>query len=122
MVLEELGGKIAGALAQLSNKNVIDEKVLQDVLKEIATALLQADVNVKHVLKLREDVKAKVCSESVFHVSWPVLNAVEHITMQLHGIPEQCHASCHIGCCESTQFLLYMTSPDVVSATCTAIQ
>lgn len=65
MVLEELGSRIAGALANLSNTSVIDETVLNDCLKEIATALLQADVNVKHVAKLREEVKKKVKIDDV---------------------------------------------------------
>lgn len=65
MVLEELGSRIAGALAQLSNTSVIDETVLNECLKEIATALLQADVNVKHVAKLREEVKKKVKIDDV---------------------------------------------------------
>lgn len=33
------------------------EKVLQALLKEICTALLEADVNVKLVVKLRENVR-----------------------------------------------------------------
>lgn len=65
MVLEELGSRIAGALSQLSNTSVIDETVLNECLKEIATALLQADVNVKHVAKLREEVKKKVKIDDV---------------------------------------------------------
>lgn len=65
MVLEELGSRIAGALSQLSNNSVIDETVLNECLKEIATALLQADVNVKHVAKLREEVKKKVKIDDV---------------------------------------------------------
>jgi hypothetical protein len=59
MVLNELGSKIADALASISNAETIDEKVLDACLKEIATALLQADVNVKLVMNLRNNVKAR---------------------------------------------------------------
>jgi signal recognition particle GTPase len=49
MVLNELGAKITGALAAMSNQMVIDEKVLDACLKEICSALLQSDVNVRLV-------------------------------------------------------------------------
>lgn len=60
MVLGELGNKIAGALHKLSNSTVIDEAVLDACLKEIMTALLQADVNIKYVMKLRDAVKMQI--------------------------------------------------------------
>lgn len=53
MVLAELGQRIAGALSSLNTVTVVDEAVLDGVLKEIATALLQADVNVRLVANLR---------------------------------------------------------------------
>ena len=65
MVLEELGGRISRALAQMSSASVVDEKVLNDCIKEIATALLQADVNVSNVAKLRDNVKNKVKLDEV---------------------------------------------------------
>lgn len=46
MVLTELGSKIAGALRRLGESPVIDEEVLEGLLKEVCTALLQADVRV----------------------------------------------------------------------------
>mmetsp|Transcript_16046 Transcript_16046/g.43028 ORF Transcript_16046/g.43028 Transcript_16046/m.43028 type:complete len:488 (-) Transcript_16046:62-1525(-) len=65
MVLESLGGRIAGALRKMSNATVIDEDVLNSMLGEIARALLEADVNVKTVAALRRDVRAAVDLESV---------------------------------------------------------
>eukprot|EP00884_Botryococcus_braunii_P010969 jgi/Botrbrau1/19874/Bobra.0663s0002.1 len=59
MVLNELGNKIAQALASINNAETIDEKVLDACLKEISTALLQADVNVKLVMNLRNNVKTR---------------------------------------------------------------
>ena len=49
MVLNELGSKITAALARVQNAEVIDDALLDAVLKDIATALLQADVNVRQV-------------------------------------------------------------------------
>jgi signal recognition particle subunit SRP54 len=57
MVLGELGNRIAAALQNLNNTTVIDEAVLDACLKEIMTALLQADVNIQYVMKLRDAVK-----------------------------------------------------------------
>ena len=59
-MLGELGNRIAGALHKLSNSTVIDEAVLDACLKEIMTALLQADVNIKYVMKLRDAVKMQI--------------------------------------------------------------
>lgn len=60
MVLAELGQKVTAALASLSAAPIIDEAVLDACLKEIAAALLQADVNVRLVAGLRNNVKKRV--------------------------------------------------------------
>lgn len=60
MVLADLGRKITSALRSLSNATVINEEVLQAMLKEICTALLEADVNVKLVGKMRGNVRAAI--------------------------------------------------------------
>lgn len=65
MVLNELGSRITQALAAMSNAMVIDEAVLDACLKEIATALLQADVNVRLVANLRNGVKKRVNVEEL---------------------------------------------------------
>ncbi|KAG8967944.1 Signal recognition particle [Tulasnella sp. 419] len=60
MVLADLGRRINSAFAQLSRSPVIDDKALDALLKEVASALLESDVNVKLVATLRQKVKAKV--------------------------------------------------------------
>lgn len=60
MVLAELGTQITRAISSLGAAMIIDEKVLDALLKEIATALLQADVNVRQVANLRNGVKKRV--------------------------------------------------------------
>eukprot|EP00794_Sanderia_malayensis_P017505 gene17505-19255_t len=57
MVLADLGRKITSALRSLSNATVINEEVLNAMLKEICAALLEADVNVQLVKRLRENIK-----------------------------------------------------------------
>ncbi|KAH8916798.1 SRP54-domain-containing protein [Atractiella rhizophila] len=60
MVLSDLGRKISTSLNSLLSNPIIDEKSLDASLKEIASALLTADVNVKLVQRLRTRVKQKV--------------------------------------------------------------
>lgn len=59
MVLAELGRKITSALRGLNSATIIDQKVLDDLLKEVCTALLEADVNIRLVKQLRENVKSQ---------------------------------------------------------------
>ena len=47
MVLAELGRKITGALHNLGKATVINEDVLNSLLKEVCSALLEADVNIR---------------------------------------------------------------------------
>lgn len=57
MVLAELGQKLASALKKLNTVAVVDEKVLAEILNDIASALLSADVNIKFVKRLQEHIK-----------------------------------------------------------------
>eukprot|EP01069_Polyplicarium_translucidae_P006598 Polyplicarium_translucidae@DN2989_c0_g1_i1.p1 len=60
MVLAELGSQIASALQKLQSSSVVDEKALDDCLKEITAALVHGDVNVRHVASLKTSVKNAV--------------------------------------------------------------
>ena len=57
MVLAELGRKITTALRSLGSATVINDEILQAVIQEICKALLEADVNVRLVKRLRDNVK-----------------------------------------------------------------
>lgn len=65
MVLADLGKQLTGALAKLgggggyssSSSSPLDEALVDAVLKDIAAALLTADVNVKLVMTLRQEIK-----------------------------------------------------------------
>ncbi|KPP63373.1 signal recognition particle 54 kDa protein-like [Scleropages formosus] len=65
MVLADLGRKITLALRSLSNATIINEEVLNAMLKEVCAALLEADVNIKLVKQLRENVKAAIDLEEM---------------------------------------------------------
>jgi signal recognition particle subunit SRP54 len=60
MVLAELGTKIQDALKKMNKATAIDDKLLQEILQEIAMALLAADVNIKYVARMRDNVKTQV--------------------------------------------------------------
>ena len=53
MVLADLGRKLTAALHSLGTATVIDEDVLNAMLKDICAALLEADVNIMLVKRLR---------------------------------------------------------------------
>ncbi|KAG7188367.1 hypothetical protein KM043_008021 [Ampulex compressa] len=65
MVLADLGRKITSALRSLSNATIINEEVLNSMLKEICAALLEADVNIRLVKKLRENVRQVIDFEDM---------------------------------------------------------
>ncbi|KAJ3214264.1 Signal recognition particle [Dinochytrium kinnereticum] len=65
MVLVDLGRKLQSALHSLTKETVIDEKVLASLLKDICSALLQADVNAKLVGRLRDNIKKLVNLEEL---------------------------------------------------------
>ncbi|XP_023346359.1 signal recognition particle 54 kDa protein [Eurytemora carolleeae] len=65
MVLADLGRKITAALHSLGKATVIDEEVLNSMLKEICAALLEADVNIMLVKRLRENVKKAIDFDEV---------------------------------------------------------
>ena len=60
MVLAELGEQISNALKKLNRAKEIDDKLLDDILKEICNALMTSDVNFKHVMELRKTVNTQI--------------------------------------------------------------
>ena len=60
MVLAELGGKLRDSLRKLHHNTNISEQHVNSLLSEISRALIEADVNVKLVMGLRDNVKQKV--------------------------------------------------------------
>lgn len=60
MVLGDLGKKLSSCLQKLNARTVIDEEAIDLCLKEIAKALLEADVNVRYVSRLRSSIRNQV--------------------------------------------------------------
>ena len=44
----------------MSRAQVIDDKLLDEILKEICNALMYSDVNIKYVMELRKKVNVKL--------------------------------------------------------------
>ncbi len=64
MVLDNLGSSLKSAIQKLANAGKIDKEVIDDVVKDIQRALIQADVNVKLVMKLSNRIKERALTEA----------------------------------------------------------
>eukprot|EP01041_Mallomonas_annulata_P005986 gene5986-12068_t len=60
MVLAELGDRLTKALRRLHSSTVVDDEVVSSIQQDICRALLEADVNVKIVGKLRNNIKTRL--------------------------------------------------------------
>ncbi|OMP00651.1 hypothetical protein COLO4_12503 [Corchorus olitorius] len=60
MVLAELGGSISKAIHRMTNATIINDKVLDECLNEIARALLQADVRFNLISDMQANIRKTV--------------------------------------------------------------
>lgn len=63
MVLDKLGNSLQDALKKLIGAGRIDEKTVDEVVRDIQRALLQADVNVRLVMTLSQKIKQRSLKE-----------------------------------------------------------
>ncbi|MFP4567780.1 MAG: signal recognition particle receptor subunit alpha [Candidatus Woesearchaeota archaeon] len=63
MVLESLSNSLRGTLKKITNALFVDEKLINELIKDIQRALLQSDVNVKLVLELTSKIKTRALNE-----------------------------------------------------------
>ena len=63
MVLDNLGGSLRNALKKIASANKIDKALVDEAVREIQRALLQADVNVKLVMQLSNTIKSRALDE-----------------------------------------------------------
>jgi signal recognition particle subunit SRP54 len=63
MVLEKLGESLRKTLSKLAGSLFIDEKLINELIKEIQRALLQSDVNVNQVFELSSKIKERALKE-----------------------------------------------------------
>ncbi|WP_424359510.1 signal recognition particle protein Srp54 [Methanocella sp. MCL-LM] len=64
MVLDNLGTSLKDALKKIANSGKIDKEVIDEVVKDIQRAMIQADVNVRLVMKLSSQIKNRALTEA----------------------------------------------------------
>lgn len=62
-MLDNLGSNLKDALRKLAGKTVIDRVAVEELVKDLQRALLQADVNVKQVMQLSQTIKKRSLDE-----------------------------------------------------------
>jgi signal recognition particle subunit SRP54 len=63
MVMDNLGGSLRNALRKIASANRIDKALVDEAVREIQRALLQADVNVKLVMLLSNRIRERALKE-----------------------------------------------------------
>ncbi|HII60661.1 signal recognition particle protein Srp54 [Pyrococcus horikoshii] len=63
MVLDSLGRALSNALKKIARAGSVDEALVKEVVRDIQRALLQADVNVRLVLKLTKEIQRRALEE-----------------------------------------------------------
>lgn len=78
--MEKLGGSLQDALKKLVGAGRIDERTVNEVVKDIQRALLQSDVNVKLVMEMSKHIKERAMKEDVPKG----MNPREHVIRIVH--------------------------------------
>ena len=63
IMLDKLGENLNKALNKLKTAAFVDKKLIKEVIKDIQRALIQADVNVKLVLKMSKEIERRALEE-----------------------------------------------------------
>ena len=75
MVLDSLGEKLRGTLQKLSKSLFVDQSLIEEIVRDIQRALIQADVKVSLVLDITKRIKERALKEEL-----QGLDKKEHIT------------------------------------------
>lgn len=75
MVLDKLGSSLKSTLSKIAKSVFVDEKLVNELIKEIQKALLQSDVNVQLVFDLSKKIKDRALNEE----EKPGLTKKEHL-------------------------------------------
>src|SRR3989338_9848421 len=63
MVLDKLGSSLKDTLSKIAKSIFVDDKLINELVKDIQRALLQSDVNVKLVFELTNKIKESITKE-----------------------------------------------------------
>ena len=83
MAFEGLSEKLNGVFKKLRGKGVLSEKDINDAMREVKLALLEADVNYKVVKDFVENVKTKALGEEVLKSLTPGQQVVKIVNDEL---------------------------------------
>jgi signal recognition particle subunit SRP54 len=64
-MLDKLGTSLKDALKKLAGKTVVDRAAVEELVKDLQRALIQADVNVKLVMALSQSIKRRALEEQL---------------------------------------------------------
>ena len=87
MAFESLSDKLQNAFGKLRGKGVITENDINDAMREVKLALLEADVNFKVVKEFIADVKEKCLGAEVMQSLTPAQQIIK-IVNQGHRRPQ----------------------------------
>ncbi len=83
MAFENLSEKIQSALGQLTGKGKLTEKDVDNALREVRLALLEADVNFKVVRDFIKDVKVRAIGDEVMKSLTPGQHVIKIVNEEL---------------------------------------
>ncbi len=63
MVLDKLGNSLKATLEKIAKSVFVDEKLINELVRDVQRALLQSDVNVKMVFELTNGIKKRIKDE-----------------------------------------------------------
>jgi signal recognition particle subunit SRP54 len=78
-MLEKLGAGLKEAMNRIAKAMFVDEKLIDEIIREIQRAMLQSDVNVKLVLELTKKIKERALKEDA-----PGLSKKEQLTKTIY--------------------------------------
>lgn len=83
MAFEGLSEKLQGVFKNLKGKGSLTEKDINDAMREVKLALLEADVNFKVVKEFVNDVKEKALGEEVMKSLTPAQQVIKIVNQEL---------------------------------------
>jgi signal recognition particle subunit SRP54 len=65
MVLDKLGNALTAGIKKITNAIFVDKKLIEDIIKDIQRALIEADVNVELVFQLSQKIRQLAIDENI---------------------------------------------------------
>ena len=82
-MFEGLTGKLQDVFKKLRGKGKLSESDIEEALREVRMALLEADVNYKVVKKFTDDVKARAIGQEVMRSLTPAQQVVKIVNDEM---------------------------------------